>query len=188
MAEVKQSDEEELQKAIHPNEQELIDELIKLSFQFDIGEKISWKNAASKNGVVLDVTTDACFKSFDLSQKDADASSGLQIVRGYTEVDGITPQIFYEWQEGFQDSHIIWEKEFEKTCTESKATKYIDIDHSIGYTSYNPGYFVTQRDFCYMKTRKFYTNYKIEGTISAIHTNFVYDIYLILIYNQRWTE
>ena len=164
MAEAKISNEEieeELKNAIHPNEDEIIDELLALSFQCGIGEKIKWKNAASKNGVVLDVTTDSCFKSFDLSSQTDTA--GLQMIRGDTDVQDITPQIFYDWQEGFQDSHVIWEKEFEKTCTESKVTKYIDMDHCIGYTAYNPGYFVSPRDFCYMKTRRFYKNYKING-------------------------
>ena len=108
-------------KSIHPQEDELIEEFINLCFE-TTKRKIKWKNSASKNGVVLDVTTDQCFKSFFKDE----ASTGLQIIRGITEVDDITPQIFYEWNEGFQDSHIVWEKEFEATCTESKVLRYID--------------------------------------------------------------
>eukprot|EP01083_Nonionella_stella_P060160 157252_1 len=156
--------------AIHSNEDELIDEFMKLAFQIG-SNKINWKNSAKKNGVTLDVTTDACFASFHQNKKDE--AQGLQIIRGETEVTDITPSIFYDWNEGFQDSHIVWEKEFEKTCTESKALAYIDKDHTVAYTSYAPGYFVSPRDFVYIKTRRYYKNYK---NYAECGVGFYYDL------------
>eukprot|EP01084_Bolivina_argentea_P161645 281388_1 len=173
MSDAKHDDNIEIDESIHPNEEELIDEFMKLAFQVETN-KITWKNSASKNGVTLDVTTDACFTSFTKDNK----SDGLQIIRGDTEVKDITPLIFYEWQEGYQNSHVIWEKEFEKTCTESKVVKYIDRDHTIGYTSYNPGYFISPRDFIYMKTRRYYKNYKVKNNeiYKDCGVGFYYDI------------
>ena len=90
-------------KCIHPAEDELIDEFIRMCFG-TTKKKVTWKQSASKNGVVLDVTTDPCFDSFFKDKEDA--TSGLQIVRGVTEVANITPRVFYEWNEGFQPSHV----------------------------------------------------------------------------------
>jgi len=161
-------------ECIHPQEDELIDEFIQLCFE-TTKRKINWKNSASKNGVVLDVTTDQCFRSFF---KDKEPTSGLQIVRGITEVEGITPRIFHEWNDGFQDSHVVWEKEFEQTCTESKVIRYVDVDHTTAYTSYAPGYMISPRDFVYLRTRRYFQNFKVSDNeqYEEMAVSFYYDI------------
>ena len=75
-------------------------------------------------------------------------------------------------------TQVEWEKEFEATCTESKVIRYVDIDHTTAYTSYAPGYMMSPRDFVYLRTRRFYKNYKVSDNeqYDEVAVSFYYDI------------
>ena len=139
------------------NEDELIRETIDLAFGND--SNVVWYNAVKNDDVIMEGTVTNVYKSF----KNGRNNNGVQTIKGYTLLDkntGLQPKIFYKFNEGFRGDNIEWEQRFDDNCSESSVVQYLDINHTVGYTSYKSSFFgVSSRDFNYIKTRRYYNYY-----------------------------
>ena len=76
----------------------------------------------------------------------------LYTIRGQMDIE-VDINEFHEYTNGMYSDIFSWEKANDAMATDIHAVAHIDDDHTIVYGSFNAGFGLWPRDFCWMKRR-----------------------------------